>query len=149
MPYALGTHSTVGLTSDRVLPSSDAQLLVETDIESGLRWGELTELRVKDIDFATGVLTVSRALIMLSRKNHPEGGRFLSRSARQSTAAGVRCGLHPSQGPSGVLGCLRVGVQAHWISPLARGARPRRFTVPGRGDGSAAWQQRVNAVSSS
>jgi integrase len=60
----------------RALPSSDAQLLVETDIESGLRWGELTELRVKDIDFGTGMLTVSRTVIMLSRKNHPDGGRF-------------------------------------------------------------------------
>ena len=28
------------------LPDSDAQLLVETAIETGLRWGELTELRV-------------------------------------------------------------------------------------------------------
>ena len=61
----------------RALASSDAKLLVETDIETGLRWGELTELRVKDIDFATGMLTVSRTVIMLSRKNHPEGGRFL------------------------------------------------------------------------
>ena len=59
------------------LPSSDAQLLVETDIESGLRWGELTELRVKDIDVATGLLTVSRTVMMVSRKNHPQGGRYL------------------------------------------------------------------------
>ena len=36
------------------------RLLVETDIESGLRWGELTELRPRDIDLATGMLTVSR-----------------------------------------------------------------------------------------
>jgi integrase len=35
----------------QALPDADAQLLVETAIESGLRWGELTELRVKDIDF--------------------------------------------------------------------------------------------------
>jgi len=28
------------------LPDANAQLLVETAIESGLRWGELTELRV-------------------------------------------------------------------------------------------------------
>jgi hypothetical protein len=27
------------------LPDAEAQLLVETDIESGLRWGELTEFR--------------------------------------------------------------------------------------------------------
>jgi hypothetical protein len=36
------------------------RLLVETNIESGLRWGELTELRVKDVDFATGIVTASR-----------------------------------------------------------------------------------------
>lgn len=58
------------------LPNSDAQLLVETAVETGLRWGELTELRVRDIDFATGLLTVSRAVIAVSRKHHPSGGRF-------------------------------------------------------------------------
>jgi integrase len=42
-----------------------------------LRWGELTELRVKDIDFSTGLLTVSRAVVALSRRlHHPEGWRF-------------------------------------------------------------------------
>ncbi|WP_233617610.1 tyrosine-type recombinase/integrase [Actinomadura sp. WAC 06369] len=59
------------------LLTPDAKLLVETDIESGLRWGELTELRVKDLDFATGILTVSRAVVQLVRKHHPEGRRFL------------------------------------------------------------------------
>jgi integrase len=47
---------------DRVyaaLPGTTMKLLVETDIESGLRWGELTELRVKDLDHRTGVLTIS------------------------------------------------------------------------------------------
>jgi integrase len=58
------------------LPDSDAQLLVEMAIETGLRWGELTELRVKDIEFATGLLTVSRAVIAVSRKHHPDGRRF-------------------------------------------------------------------------
>ena len=58
------------------LPNSDAQLLVETAIETGLRWGELTELRVRDIDFATGLLTVSRTVIAVSRQHHPAGGRF-------------------------------------------------------------------------
>jgi integrase len=52
-------------------------LLVETAIESGLRWGELSELRVRDLDFPTGILTVSRAVIEVSPKFHPEGGRFL------------------------------------------------------------------------
>jgi len=61
----------------QALPDTDAQLLVETAIESGLRWGELTELRVRDLDFATRILTVSRAVIELSPEDHPDGGRFL------------------------------------------------------------------------
>ncbi len=59
------------------LPDADSQLLVETDIEGGLRWGELTELRVKDLDFDTGILTVSRAVVELAPEFHPTGGRFL------------------------------------------------------------------------
>jgi len=61
----------------QALPGADAQLLVETDIESGLRWGELTELRVRDLDFATCILTVSRAVVELTQDDHPDGGRFL------------------------------------------------------------------------
>ena len=59
------------------LPSDTMQLLVETDIESGLRWGELTELRPKDLDLGTGVLTVSRVVVELPPRFHPEGRRFL------------------------------------------------------------------------
>lgn len=59
------------------LPSDALRLLVETDIESGLRWGELTELRVKDLDFRTGMLTVCRVVVRLTKKFHPEGKRFL------------------------------------------------------------------------
>jgi integrase len=61
----------------QALPDADAKLLVETDIESGLRWGELTEFRVRDLDFATCILTVSRAVVELSQADHPDGGRFL------------------------------------------------------------------------
>jgi integrase len=59
------------------LPDDDMRLLVETDIESGLRWGELTELRPKDFDFGSGVLTISRTVVELNPKFHPEGRRFL------------------------------------------------------------------------
>jgi integrase len=59
------------------LPDSDAQLLVETAIETGLRWGELTELRIGDLNPATRMLTVSRKVIELNRSFHPEGKRFL------------------------------------------------------------------------
>jgi integrase len=58
-------------------PSTILQLLIETDIETGLRWGELTELRVKDIDPATRILTVSRTVVQVDPKFHPSGGRFL------------------------------------------------------------------------
>ena len=61
----------------QALPPGPMRLLVETDIESGLRWGELTELRPDDIDLATGVLTVSRVVVELSPRFHPDGGRFL------------------------------------------------------------------------
>ncbi len=61
----------------QALPDAEAQLLVEADIESGLRWGELTELRVKDLNFHTHILTVSRAVVELDRKFHPQGERFL------------------------------------------------------------------------
>jgi integrase len=60
----------------QALPDADAKLLVETDIESGLRWGELTELRVKDLDFDSRILTVSRAVVEINPKFHPEGKRF-------------------------------------------------------------------------
>ena len=60
----------------QALPDADAQLLVETDIESGLRWGELTELRVGDLDFATCILTVSRAVVELTQDDHPDGRAF-------------------------------------------------------------------------
>jgi len=55
------------------------RLLAETDIETGLRWGELTEARVKDLDLARpeGVLVVSRVVVELNPRFHPDGKRFL------------------------------------------------------------------------
>ena len=59
------------------LPNADMQLLVETKIETGMRWGELTEIRVKDLDLTTRILTISRAVVEVNPKFHPEGKRFL------------------------------------------------------------------------
>jgi integrase len=58
------------------LPTADYQVLVETAIESGLRWGELIELRATDLD-RTRVLTVSRTVVEVNPKYHPDGRRFL------------------------------------------------------------------------
>lgn len=54
-----------------------SQLLVEVAINTGMRWGELIELRKKDFDATTNVFTVARAVVMRNRKFHPEGKRFL------------------------------------------------------------------------
>jgi integrase len=59
------------------LPDETSRLLVETAIETGLRWGELSELRRRDVEFATRMLTVSRAVVEVNPKFHPSGGRFL------------------------------------------------------------------------
>jgi len=64
----------------QALPGADARLLVETAIESGLRWGELAELRPRDLNPATGMLTVSRVLTEVNPRFHPEGERFLVRN---------------------------------------------------------------------
>jgi integrase len=61
----------------RALPDPDTKLLVETAIESGLRWGELTELRAGDLEFSTRMLTVSRTAVEVHPQFHPQGGRFL------------------------------------------------------------------------
>jgi integrase len=60
----------------QALSDADVQLLVETAVESGLRWGELTELRVRDLSFGLRILTVSRKVIEVNPKFQPDGKRF-------------------------------------------------------------------------
>jgi integrase len=69
----------------RALPDAISRLLVETAIESGLHWGELAELRAGDLDFATGILTVSRTVVELDPKFHPDGRRFLVKPYPKTT----------------------------------------------------------------
>ncbi len=53
------------------------QLFIELDIETGLRWGELTELRVHDVNPATRMLTVARAVAEINtRFRQPGEPRF-------------------------------------------------------------------------
>jgi integrase len=53
------------------------QLLLELDIETGLRWGELTELRVHDLNPSTRMLTVARAVAEINtRFRQPGQPRF-------------------------------------------------------------------------
>jgi site-specific recombinase XerD len=59
------------------LPGLRWRLLVEVAIESGVRWGELVELRVHDLDVVACLLTVARTVEEVEPRFHPTGGRFL------------------------------------------------------------------------
>jgi integrase len=74
-PLQIITAEEFGVLYD-ALPTGDFRLLVETGIESGLRWGELTELRVRDLDPVTRILTVTRAVVELRSGEHQSGERF-------------------------------------------------------------------------
>ena len=58
------------------IPDGQLKLLVETAIDSGLRWGELTELRGLDLEPVSRILTVTRAVVQVNPKFHPTGDRF-------------------------------------------------------------------------
>jgi integrase len=75
-PYTIITPEQFSAVYE-ALPDPRWRLLVETDVESGLRWGELTELRARDIEFSSRMLTVSRAVVQVSPQFHPTGKRFL------------------------------------------------------------------------
>ncbi|MEV6527845.1 site-specific integrase [Longispora sp. NPDC051575] len=59
------------------LPDEVSRMLVEVAIESGMRWGELAELRPKDINLRTRILTISRTVVEVNTRFHPDGKRFL------------------------------------------------------------------------
>ncbi len=82
-PYTIITPEQFSAVYE-ALPDPRWRLLVETDVESGLRWGELTELRVRDIEFSSRMLTVSRAVVQVSPQFHPTGKRFLVSRERGS-----------------------------------------------------------------
>jgi integrase len=74
--YRIVTPVELDLLLD-ALPSDAARLLVEVSIGSGLRWGELIELRPADLQPATGIVAVSRKVVEVNPAFHPDGGRFL------------------------------------------------------------------------
>lgn len=93
------------------LPDADTQLLVETAIESGLRWGELAELRVNDLDLVSRMLTVSRKVIEVNREFHPEGKRFLVKHYPKDKEY-RRLKLSPQ-----IVAKLKAHAQAHNLGP--------------------------------
>jgi integrase len=51
--------------------------LVMTDIETGLRWGELVALRPRHIDFLRRTITVEETIVEVSKKDSPTGERMI------------------------------------------------------------------------
>src|SRR3954447_25646563 len=66
---------------DAVLAALPAQhrLMVETAINTGLRWGELIALKPRHLHLATGELTVEETIVEVSTKNSPTGHRMLTK----------------------------------------------------------------------
>jgi integrase len=109
------------------LGDAATQLLVETAIESGLRWGELTELRVSDVDFESGVLTVSRAVVELRARSLVPGTRFLVKQypkdrewRRLPVAVLPRRGRRVPRRPS------RDGTRSAAVTPTGHHRRPHQ-----------------------
>jgi integrase len=56
------------------------RLLVETAIETGMRWGELIALRPRHIDFLAKTVTVEETIIEVSRRHSPTGRRYVTKA---------------------------------------------------------------------
>ncbi len=58
---------------------AQCQLMVETLIETGLRWGELIALKPRHIDFLRRSLTVEETIVEVSKKHSPTDERYVSK----------------------------------------------------------------------
>jgi integrase len=56
------------------------RLLVETAIETGMRWGELIALRPRHIDFLRKSVTVEETIIEVSTRHSPTGERYVAKA---------------------------------------------------------------------
>src|SRR3954451_15783321 len=66
---------------DAILASLPAQhrLMVETAINTGLRWGELIALKPRHLDLFKRTVTVEETVVEVSIKNSPTGARMLTK----------------------------------------------------------------------
>ena len=55
------------------------RLMVETAMETGLRWGELIALRPRHIDFLRRTITIEETIVEVSRRHSPTGERMLTK----------------------------------------------------------------------
>jgi integrase len=55
------------------------RLMVDTAIETGIRWGELIALKPRHIDFARRTITVTDTIMEVSKKHSPTGERYVAK----------------------------------------------------------------------
>lgn len=126
------------------LPGGQWRLLVELAVESGLRWGELAELRVGDLRRDTHVLTVARTLVELDHPN-AAGQRFVVkcypknteyRHLRLRAEVVVRLARYIADSAldeDDLLSSIPDGQHAPWATPRTRRCRSRPASEPGMG----------------
>ena len=56
------------------------RLMVETAIETGMRWGELIALKPRHVDFARGTITVADTIMEVSKRHSPTGARYVPKA---------------------------------------------------------------------
>jgi integrase len=70
-----------------LLPSTPTQLFARTIIETGMRFGETTELRSRDLDWRTGNIHLERSVADVGVAYHPEKqGRFYIKDTKGTRA---------------------------------------------------------------
>ncbi len=76
------------------------RLLVETAIETGMRWGELIALRPRHIAFLTRAVPVEETILEVSRRYSPTGQNYVTRptprTTNPETSASTNTGSTPS-----------------------------------------------------
>lgn len=86
--------------------------MVETAINTGLRWGELIALKPRHLDLGTGRLTVEETVVEVSVKNSPTGQRMLTKAYpkdNEPRTLGIPPGLVTQLGAYLADRCLKSG----------------------------------------
>ena len=116
------------------------RVMVETAIETGMRWGELIALRPRHIDFLRKTVTVEETIVEVSRKHSPTGERYvvkpypegiMSPEPSASTTTGWR--RWPLHIQSRSLGRDQLLFTTTAGTPISRNTFRTRVWLPGRG----------------
>lgn len=118
---------------DRFVP------LVLTEIETGLRWGELIALRPRHVDFLRRTVTVEETIVEVPRKVSPTGERFMVKpypKDDEPRTVGVRQELlevlsqHIARLGLGRDGLLFASTEGPAGKPLSRNTFRTRYWLP-------------------